>query len=224
VISTGADRALHFRTDSQYGDPLLWSDATPAPTLTNRVPAIRLTPYRPPVPLQPAASGYFVDGVWRGYVSFASTATNVSVGCTLDASLDAHSNPFTVSADEDNDGMPDDWETQNRLDPTSSGDAAMEPDQDGVDNLSEFLANTDPHDATSQLRIVAIERNSPSIRIQVSTVLDRTYRLQRATRLAAPAVWTDLAEPLAGTGDVIEFIDSQALPGASFFYRVEVFR
>jgi hypothetical protein len=45
--------------------------------------------------------------------------------------------------DSDGDGMPDDWETQNGLDPDSA-DAAADPDADGISNLDEYLGGTDP--------------------------------------------------------------------------------
>ena len=39
--------------------------------------------------------------------------------------------------------MPDDWETQNGLDPNRD-DAAADPDDDGISNLDEYLGETDP--------------------------------------------------------------------------------
>ena len=46
--------------------------------------------------------------------------------------------------DDDNDGMPDGFESDNGLDPLDSDDAASDADSDGVSNLDEYLANTDP--------------------------------------------------------------------------------
>ncbi len=49
--------------------------------------------------------------------------------------------------DEDQDGMDDEWEIANGLDPTDPADAALDPDGDLLDNLGEFVAGTDISDA-----------------------------------------------------------------------------
>ena len=48
--------------------------------------------------------------------------------------------------DTDGDGMPDGWEVDNGLDPTVD-DALGDPDNDGVSNLDEYLAGTNPQAA-----------------------------------------------------------------------------
>jgi uncharacterized protein (DUF1800 family) len=50
-------------------------------------------------------------------------------------------------ADFDNDGMPDAWEAANLLNPTDASDAAADADSDGLSNLKEFLAGTNPRDS-----------------------------------------------------------------------------
>lgn len=46
--------------------------------------------------------------------------------------------------DTDSDGMPDTWERQYRLNPYNSLDASSDLDDDGVSNLNEYTAGTDP--------------------------------------------------------------------------------
>ena len=46
--------------------------------------------------------------------------------------------------DDDNDGMSDVFENRYGLDPLNADDALLDFDQDGVDNISEFLAGSDP--------------------------------------------------------------------------------
>lgn len=56
---------------------------------------------------------------------------------------------ITVEVDYDSDGVTDDWEILNGLDPEDSSDAEMDFDNDGLTNLDEFSIATDPHDLDS---------------------------------------------------------------------------
>jgi hypothetical protein len=69
----------------------------------------------------------------RAY-TFTATATDDDGG--------SDSKPVTVVArwvDVDDDGMDDNWERENGLDPSSANDAGGDTDGDGVSNLAEFL-------------------------------------------------------------------------------------
>ena len=50
-----------------------------------------------------------------------------------------------ASADTDNDGMPDDWERANGLNPDDASDGPADADGDGYTNLEEYLNRTNPH-------------------------------------------------------------------------------
>jgi hypothetical protein len=65
-------------------------------------------------------------------------------------------------------------------DPRALGDA--DPDGDGSTNIQEFLAQTDPLDPTSGLRVHV--RAVPELRF--ATIPGRTYRILRATRVDDP--------------------------------------
>jgi len=65
--------------------------------------------------------------------------------------------------DTDNDGMPDEWETQYGLDPNDSTDAQKDLDRDSYSNLDEYAGGSDPKDSNSfpgalKLRVLNIYR------------------------------------------------------------------
>ncbi len=51
--------------------------------------------------------------------------------------------------DQDGDGIPDEWELDNGLDPTNPNDATEDSDLDYLDNFNEYLRGTDPNDPDS---------------------------------------------------------------------------
>lgn len=53
-----------------------------------------------------------------------------------------------TKSDTEDDGMPDNWEVDNELNPLID-DSALDPDGDGYTNLDEYLAGTDPQDSGS---------------------------------------------------------------------------
>jgi hypothetical protein len=53
------------------------------------------------------------------------------------------------SADRDRDGMPDDWESANGLDPANPNDAGLDADGDGLTNRDEYLKGTNPRSVDS---------------------------------------------------------------------------
>lgn len=54
--------------------------------------------------------------------------------------------------DSDQDGMPDQWETRMGLDLLDDQDAELDTDGDGVSNLEEYQAQSDPRNPTDQLK------------------------------------------------------------------------
>ena len=127
---------------------------------------------------------------------------------------------FPVSStDADNDGMPDNWETGHNLNPANAADAITDSDGDGLTNLQEFKAGTDPAVANSVLRISAITKTSGDIQIGFPTVAGKTYRLEYKNDLLL-GNWTPLADGIFGTGTQIQVTDPGALGLGKRFYRL----
>ncbi|MFT4639862.1 MAG: hypothetical protein ACI8T1_003187 [Verrucomicrobiales bacterium] len=85
---------------------------------------------------------------------------------------------FTVQTDADGDGMGDTWEEEFSLDPASAEDAFQDPDQDGLNNLTEFIAGTDPRDSTSFLSLKMIVRVGQDVRIDWSSIPQSIYTVE----------------------------------------------
>jgi len=58
--------------------------------------------------------------------------------------------------DDDNDGMPDEFELTNRFNPLDSSDAFADADGDGYTNLEEYQGRSDPLDSSSIPRTVPL--------------------------------------------------------------------
>lgn len=93
------------------------------------------------------------------------------------------------SMDADGDGLPTVWEIRSGLNPASSAghDGALgDPDHDGVTNLDEWRANTNPNDKTDKLVLTLSMAEDGSVGLQFEAAPDRRYFLQSKTDLSAP--------------------------------------
>ncbi len=75
--------------------------------------------------------------------SARSASTTALVHPTSDNDNDGEAD--VLDPDDDNDQMPDWWETFYGLNPFNAGDAGLDPDMDGLTNLEEFQAGTNPN-------------------------------------------------------------------------------
>ena len=85
--------------------------------------------------------------------------------------------------DSDLNGLPDWWE-QEYFGHLTGTDSSADPDQDGLSNLSEWLAGTNPTNTASSLRLTVLSNSNPStISLAWPSVAGKTYRLESATNL-----------------------------------------
>ncbi len=93
-------------------------------------------------------------------------------------------------ADLDDDGIDDDWEQANGLDPQAPSDALLDPDGDGRSNLDEYRAGTNPRDAGSVLALdIAI--TPAGLVLGFTAQPARSHSLQSRNSWDAP--WTPVA-------------------------------
>lgn len=76
-------------------------------------------------------------------IPMGSFADSDGDGLSDAAEINRETNPFT--ADSDVDGIPDGWEVAHGLNPLSASDAQLDSDSDGLTNLDEYRAGTEPY-------------------------------------------------------------------------------
>jgi hypothetical protein len=103
--------------------------------------------------------------------------------------------------DTDGDGIPDAWELQ-----FAPGLATLsgvgDNDGDGLTNVEEFLADTNPLDPNSVLRITRVAKPSAASATTLiwSSSPTRQYRIHGATALTLPVTWTEVGLGLIPPG------------------------
>jgi len=122
-----------------------------------------------------------------------------------------------VLADTDGDGLPDEWETANGLNPGSAADANLDADGDGMSNRAEFIAGTNPGDSSSYLRVEQMSGVGGVASISFMAVSNKTYTVQCRDSLTAP--WQKLADVSARTNNRVEVVIDPG-PLTNRFYRL----
>ncbi len=122
-----------------------------------------------------------------------------------------------VFADGDNDRMGDSWETAYGLNPGASGDAALDTDGDGVSNLNEFIAGTNPTNALSYLRVdLSLE---PGASVEFVTLSNHNYTVQFRDDLGS-GTWSNLTHVYARLTNYFERISDPAAKPRRYYRLV----
>ncbi len=124
---------------------------------------------------------------------------------------------ITTLADNDRDGIPDNYEVTYGLNTNDVADALGDLDGDGMRNVDEYRAGTDPANAASYLRVDA-NALSGQATVQVSAVSNRTYTVQYSDSLNT-GQWRKLGDIFAR---VTNRVETFVHPGnnTNRFYRV----
>ncbi|HLX68050.1 MAG TPA: S8 family serine peptidase, partial [Verrucomicrobiae bacterium] len=123
--------------------------------------------------------------------------------------------------DTDGNGLPDWWE-QEFFGHLTGTDPTADPDHDGMSNLAEWIAGTNPTNAASSLRLTSISATNPgAIAVSWSSVAGKSYWLERTTNLAT-GFGTVVATNIPATAPTNTVTDTSAPPANAGFYRVGV--
>lgn len=126
-----------------------------------------------------------------------------------------------VDPDYDDDGLPNEWETANNLDPrdaTGLNGAAGDPDGDGATNTDEYFAGTDPRDGSDYLKL-EISYDGSLVRIWFLPRAGKIYILEKSLNLSAPDSWGAITGNITGSS---LWIRQELLDPAGAFYRLRL--
>lgn len=126
--------------------------------------------------------------------------------------------------DLDGDSLPHQWEQRYGFSDWNRDDAFGDADGDGLGNVAEFVADTDPTNKSSHLRLSAIGGEGPGVRVNWQGGTASWQMLERGSLPdATTVVWRDVFTNPPPTSSDNSFVD-MAGTGAVWFYRVRVER
>jgi len=183
-----------------------------------------------------ATNQTWVNDLWTWNVSGGINANDgyfgnsIKMHCLIVMSGNWWAPVESTLLDSDGDGIPDVWMLQYFGHPTGQAAdksrASDDADGDGVSNLNEYLAGTNPTNATSFLHLTSLTVTTSGVRATWTTTPSRTYVLQMASKLGGTNKFADvsLAISAPGTGESrTNFTDTSAKSGLTGrFYRVRL--
>jgi T5SS/PEP-CTERM-associated repeat protein len=123
------------------------------------------------------------------------------------------------------DGIPNGWKQQYGLDPFDPNLANENPDGDGMNNLQEYLAGTDPTNSASAFLITSIVRTNNDLLITWTTAPGKTNALERTSSATGAYTTNNSAHifTVTTTGATTNYLDvGGAIKSAARYYRVRL--
>jgi hypothetical protein len=106
--------------------------------------------------------------------------------------------------------------------PTDGTADYADSDNDGLNNWQEWIAGTNPTNASSVLKMSNPTNAVSSVMLKWQSVSGVNYFLQRATDLGAPPAFSTIQSNIVGQAGTTTYTDTNAVGAGPFFYRVGV--
>ena len=120
---------------------------------------------------------------------------------------------LSVTLETDGDGIPDDWEISNGLNPNDANDSSADLDGDGADNLSEYIAGTAANNRNSVF-VAAATNVVNGVQITFTAMPNKSYSILYSDQLSGGS-WSKLTDvPAQATEHPVQMVD-----GSSTFRR-----
>jgi hypothetical protein len=139
-------------------------------------------------------------------------------------SLLATGTVYVTVRDTAGDGIPDWWRSYYFPGHTitdSVNSATSDPDGDGMDNLKEYLADTNPLDGRSVNRIFAIAPTNGNIQIEFTSLLGQKFHVERRDDLVT-GLWSNFTGTVWGHTDATSVTDTNITGVSKRFYRIRL--
>jgi hypothetical protein len=122
------------------------------------------------------------------------------------------------------DGIPNGWKQQYGLDPFDPTVAGADPDHDGMNNLQEYLAGTNPTNNASSLKITSLVMTNGNVRVNWSAVGGKSYVVQTNSGLGTAFADASPVITISGTGPkATNYLDTGIATGSQTrLYRVRL--